>query len=787
MSTTNGYSDQTNPETPTTRPKKKRSFRKYLIVLWGCFVAGVLSIAFLFVAIANGLFGPLPTFVELESPKSSLASEVYARGGELLGKFFIVDRSNVSYEEIPAYMVDALISTEDARFHQHSGIDFRGLVRVMFKTVLGGQDAGGGSTITQQLAKNLFHNPDYSSLWGRVKQKLKEWVIAVMLEKSYTKEEIMTMYLNVVPFSNNAHGIKAASRVYFNTSPDSLSIQNAAVLVGMLKGSTKYNPRRNPKQSEERRNVVLSQMAKYGKITAAERDSIQAIPLNLDFRRMSHDEGSATYFREYLRSEMKKWATENVKVDQSNYDIHRDGLKIHTTIDATMQRYAEEAVATHMKTLQGQFDEAWGDRNPWDREADADLKKGAPFYGVNSLIYRAIKQSERYRHLKYDLRLDDEKIEKSFNTKRDMAIFSWNGEIDTTLTPIDSIKYYKRILTTGFMVMDPSNGHVLAWVGGLNYHHFQYDNVTPTSKRQVGSTFKPFVYTVAVQNGWSPCRRVPNSPVTFEDFDNWTPANAGSKWNGQMVTLKFGLAHSINRVTAYIMKQIRPQPVIDIARKMGIESHIDPYPSICLGTPDISVYEMVGAYSTFANKGFYSKPVTYTRIEDKNGNVIQTFPSSKVEVLNAQTAYAMISLLRGVTDNGTGVRLRYKYKFTGEIAGKTGTTNDHSDGWYMGMIPKLVAGVWVGGDEKAIRFESLRLGSGSNMALPIWAEFMTRVYADESLGITQEDRFEAPPYMNIELDCAKYVSPLPINPQTGTPIDTTQVKDDFDYNNQFDL
>ena len=734
---------------------KKPSYAKYVGAMWGLFVAAILSMALLFIGVAKGAFGPLPSFYQLESPKNSLASEVYSEDSVLLGKFYIVDRSNISFDQIPQHTVDALLCTEDIRFYQHSGIDVRGLLRVFYKTVMLGQKAGGGSTITQQLAKNLFHERE-SSFIGRVKQKLKEWVIAVMLEKSYTKEEIITMYLNTVPFSNNAHGIKAASRVYFNSSPDSLKVQEAAVLVGMLKGSTMYNPIRNPERSKGRRDVVLKQMERYDRLTPDEVDSIQALALETRFYRLDHNEGMATYFREYIKSITKEWAKESENVSGDSYNIYEDGLKIYTTINSKMQKYAEDAVKESMKDLQKQFYNHWKSKRPWNSLTKE--KNNKTWKGTNELFYRGIRKSDRFISMK-NQGISEKKIKESFEKPTEMRVFTWQGEKDTVLTPMDSIAHYMMFLNAGFMSMDPKTGYVKAWVGGIDFKHFKYDNVRMEAKRQVGSTFKPFVYMVAVQNGWSPCRKVPNAPVTFEDFDGWTPDNVGNKFDGQMVTLKTGLANSINRVTAYLMKQITPEPVVNMAHLMGIESHIDPYPSICLGTPDISVYEMVGAYTTFANKGFYSKPICITKIEDKNGNIIKRFSPSPHEVISEQNAYAMITLLKEVTNHGTGTRIRYKYNLTAEIAGKTGTTNDNSDGWYIGVTPNLVSGAWVGGDEKAVRFRSTRLGCGANMALPIWANYMEQVYADKTLGITQEDRFIQPYNMDVETDCTRYLQP----------------------------
>ncbi len=797
-------------------PKKKGFARKIIFFLWGVFFIGILSFCLLFWGISNGMFGELPSFVELESPKNSLASEVYSSDSVLLGKFYIENRSNVSYDEISPNLTKALVATEDVRFEEHSGIDFRSLMRAVIRM---GKD-GGASTITQQLAKNLFHGVQTRNKVERIKQKLKEWVIAVRLEKSYTKQEIMTMYLNTVPFSNNAHGIKSASKVYFGKEPGELEVQEAAVLVGMLKASTRFNPVRNPELSKRRRNVVLGQMAKYNKITATESDSIQQLPLVTNYSQEDHNEGLATYFREYIKAQMKEWSKNQVKVDDTKYDIFRDGLKIFTTINSKMQSYAEVAAGVHMRSLQKQFYDHWNAKNkkPWEVTIEGKtmrnvkVKSGAAWHGTNELIYRAIKNTDRYSRLKNNTDLSEKEIEKIFKAPTKMQVFSWEGntklpthhityplpkvdssyyyhEIDTLLTPIDSIKHYKMILHTGMMVTDPESGHILAWVGGINHKHFKYDNVRISSKRQVGSTFKPFVYTLAVENGWSPCRKAPNVPVTFENYNNWTPKNAGSLYNGRMITLKTGLAHSINRITAYLMKYMTsPDAVIGLAQKMGIESHMDPYPSICLGTPDISVYEMTGAYSTFANKGIYTQPYPIVRVEDKAGTPLKIWVPHVEEVMSEQTAYAMISLLKDVVEKGTARRLRWKYKFEAEIAGKTGTTNNNSDGWFMGFTPNLVIGTWSGGDEKQIRFTTTRLGAGSNMALPVFAEFMKRAYADSSLNITQTARFEKPYRMSIETDCSKYAEALPSVADPGSPEDTTSTKtdDNFDFNDEFD-
>lgn len=747
-----------------------------------------------------GLLGSLPSFTELESPKTSLASEVYAREGVLLGKYYDEDRINVEFKDLPKHLINALVATEDKRFYDHSGIDVYGLGRVFVKTlVLSNDAAGGGSTITQQLAKNLFHNKPKNKI-GRVFQKFKEWVIAIKLERSYTKDEIVTMYFNTVFFGQNTYGIKTAANTYFGVEPKELQPQESAILVGLLKASTKYNPKSNPENAKKRRNLVFSLMQQSGYLSAAEQEQLSQLPIELRFKPTAHDEGLATYFREHIKQEVKKWAKDNPKLDGSIYDIYKDGLKIYTTLSAPMQQYAEEAVAEHMPTLQKKFYEHWKGKTPWYDLPNAAIEKDNPWYGTNELLYRAVVNSERYEWHKIQQKTEEE-IKTIFEKPIRMNLFSWKGEIDTTLSPLDSIKYVKYLLHTGFLALEPDSGHVLAWVGGIDFKHFKYDNVGLHAKRQVGSTFKPLVYTVAVQNGWAPCSKVPNIPVTFPEYDNWSPKNSSHYYEGQLVPLTKGLAYSINWVSAYLMKQITPQPVIDLAKKMGIESKLEPVPSICLGSADISVIEMVGAYDTYANKGFYIKPMVITRIEDKNGNLLQIFPVSKTEVMNERTAYAMLSLMKGVVDGGTAGRLRYKYGINSEVAAKTGTTDDNSDGWFIGCTPQIVAGAWVGGDEKAIRFRSTALGEGASMALPIWAYFMKRVYADSTLHVSEKARFPIPKNIDFDLACTRYDLPTAKNDileggvidstaldSTGTPKPPVPKPGDanYDYNNQFD-
>ena len=736
--------------------EKAAEFNKYIKGFWIIIACSVLLPFLILGAASWGFFGELPSIEDLENPKSNLATEILTSDGKILGKYYRENRSNIRYDQISPNVVNALIATEDARFYSHSGVDARSLVRVLFRTVLGGDaNAGGGSTISQQLAKMLFHDKPEGKI-DRATQKLKEWVIAAKLEKYYTKEEIISMYLNRFDFINNAVGIKSAARIYFNTTSDSLTVTQAAMLVGMAKNPSLFNPLRRADTTLQRRNVVLYQMTRYNNplvvdryLTRSEYDSLKQLPLGLDFRKEDHNEGLATYFREYLRADLMEWFNENRKPDGTPYNIYKDGLKIYTTIDSRMQRYAEEAVAEHLgKELQKDFFKEWKGR------------KNAPFYQmtatqIENLMNQAMLRSERYRiHKEEGLSLED--IKKNFNTPVEMTIFSWQGEIDTVMTPMDSIRYYKHFLQTGFMSMDPHTGYIKAWVGGINSRHFKYDHVKQ-GKRQVGSTFKPFIYSLAMQEFWSPCLQVPNVQVSFElpTGQIWTPKNSDGKYGG-MLSLKQGLAGSVNTITAYIMKQFGPQAVIDLVRKMGITSPIDAVPSICLGTADISLYEMVGAISTFGNKGVWTEPLFITRIEDKNGNILKDFIPRRVEAMSEESAYLTLNLMQGVVESGTGTRIRWRFKINTPVAGKTGTTQNNSDGWFMGLTPDLVSGVWVGCEDRSAHFRSTHLGQGANVALPIWAKFMQKVYADKTLNISKGD-FERPKKnLGVELNCVKY-------------------------------
>lgn len=707
----------------------------------------VLLMSYLFLA-SYGYLGFMPTFEELENPKSALASEIIAADSKVIGKYYVENRSNAAFNNISPNVINALIATEDARFFKHSGVDLRALARVLKGVLLRNEGSGGGSTITQQLAKNLFPRERGNKL-KLINRKLKEWIIAVKLEKNYTKEEIIAMYLNTVDYGSNAFGIKSASRTFFNKPADSLMVQEAAVLVGLLKAPTYYSPVRKLGNALKRRNVVMNQMLKYNYLTEKQYDSLKVLPIKLNFTPEDHNTGYATYFRESLRDELKKWFEEHRKPDGTKYDLYKDGLKIYTTLDSRMQRYAEEAMEEWLgKELQPQFFKHWAGR------------KEAPFYQlsqkeIDNILMQGVKRSDRYRNLKAQ-GLTEEEITDNFKQKTQMNVFSWKGEIDTLLSPWDSIRYYKTFLQAGLMSVDPSTGYVKAWVGGINYKHFKYDHVKQ-GRRQVGSTFKPVVYALAMQEGMSPCYQVPNVPVTFElpEGGTWSPHNSDGKYGG-MMSLTKALATSTNCVTAYVTKQFGPQAVVDMARRLGITSPIDAVPSICLGTADISLYEMVGANATFANKGVWTEPSYIMRIEDRFGNVLQEFIPKKIEAISEETAYLTLRLMQGVADHGTGIRLRYRYKLTQPIAGKTGTTQNNSDGWFMGVTPDLVSGVWVGAEDRSVHFRSTDLGQGAQMALPIWALYMKRIYADKTIKISQGD-FEKPKgKLSVELDCNVY-------------------------------
>ena len=743
-----------------------------LISCWIVYLAILGAVVMVFMAIANGSIGYMPPVEQLENPIDKYASQVISSDGKALGAYAHSkdNRIYVNYEDLSPDLVKALIATEDIRFAEHSGIDAQGLFRAIVKRgILMQKSGGGGSTITQQLAKQLF-SPSADNMMERLFQKPIEWVIAVQLERYYTKEEIINMYLNKFDFLYNAVGIQSASRVYFGKTPKTLKIEEAATLVGMCKNPSYFNPVRHNKRTIGRRNTVLEQMEKAGYITKAECDSLKALPLVVHFTRMDHKDGLAPYFREYLRLTMtaKKperkdyaswqsqkfsedslswatnplygWCNKNKKADGEYYNLYTDGLKIYTSIDSRMQKYAEEAVYEHVaQYLQPRFFK------------EKRKKKTAPFTNqlteeeVNTIMTRAMKQTDRYRIMK-EAGCSEAEIKKAFNTKYEMSVFSYEGEKDTIMTPMDSLKYYKFFLRAGFMSMDPLTGHVKAYVGGPNYNYFQYD-MAMVGRRQVGSTIKPYVYTLAMENGFSPCDQVRHVEQTLIDENGrpWSPRNASKKRYGEMVTIKWGLANSDNWVTAYLMGKLNPYQLVRLIHSFGVQNkQIDPVVSLCLGPCEISVGEMVSAYSAFANRGIRTAPVFVTRIEDNEGNVLANFTPQMDEVISETSAYKMLVMLRAVVNEGTGGRVRRLYGITADMGGKTGTTNRNSDGWFMGFTPSLVSGVWVGGEERDIHFDTMVDGQGAAMALPIWGLYMQKVYKDKSLGYSQDEKFNIP-------------------------------------------
>ena len=709
-------------------------------------------ILFIFL-VGFGVFGSLPKVDELLNPKNNLATIVYSGDMKILGKYYSENRVNVAFEKIDKDVINALIATEDVRYYEHNGVDFKALLRSFFGVFTGG-NKGGGSTISQQLAKMMFPRERLNKL-ELVVRKLKEWIIATQLEKYYTKDEILALYLNKFDFLNLAVGIKSAAQIYFNSNQDSLKIEQAAMLVGMAKNPSLFNPIRHNEICLKRRNVVLNQLVKYGYLSSLKYDSLKVLPLGLSFRPEDHNDGLAPYFREYLRDVfLKNWCKSHINSEtEAPYNIYKDGLKIYTTIDSKMQNYAEEAVHEHMNDLQKMFSK------------ECLNKKNAPFawnvskQEIEGIMNSSVKRSDRYRQLKED-GLSHEKIIEIFHKPVPMRVYSLRGDIDTILSPYDSIKYYKSFLQTGFMAMEPQTGYVKAWVGGINHKYFKYDHVK-VSKRQVGSTFKPFVYALAIQEGLSPCHQVPNirTCINMPNGGDWCPDNSdGLKGTGQMITLRRALALSVNYVTAWIMKQYGPHAVVNLVKRLGVTSQIPEVPSICLGTADISVFEMVAANSTFANKGTYIQPTFISRIEDKNGKVLEEFIPNSNEVFSEEKAYTMIQLMRGVVQEGTGSRLRGgKYKLNNQIAGKTGTTQHNADGWFIGLTPELAAGCWVGGEDRSIHFNSILEGQGASMALPIWGKFFVKVYADKSIKLSKSD-FTKPKNLdpNLEMDCSKY-------------------------------
>ncbi len=746
-------------------------YRKKLKTLWIIFIA---PFAFITIMLIGALFSDLPSLEELENPKSLQATEILSSDGQILGQYFRENRVNVGYKDLSPDLVNALIATEDERFYEHSGIDIKALFRVVKGALTANSSTGGGSTISQQLAKMLFTEKPENK-WQRVKQKFREWIISVRLERRYTKEEIVTMYLNRYDFVNHAVGIKSAAFVYFNTTPDKLTLEQSAMLVGMAKNSAYYNPNKRPERAKVRRNVVLAQMRKNNMLTEEQCTKAQEKPLKLDFQIVDHNEGAAPYFREVLRNDVNDLLTEkdgignykyiNPETDQP-YNIYKDGLKIYTTIDSRMQEYAEYAVQEHMAGF-----------NQPEFVNDLKNKKNAPFdFRVSQDEITKIMNNAIYRSDRYQLALDAYKLEKNgeltdaemahfrkvlipkmFNKRVRMRVFAYGGDKDTVMTPMDSIRYYKSFLQTGFVAMEPKTGFVKAWVGGINYKHFKYDHVKQGSN-QVGSTFKPFVYAMGIREGLNPCEQIPNQQVCFDIPGQplYCPKNSDGKYGG-IVTVKEGLARSMNTITAFIMKRYGPEPVIKLARDLGITADLQAVPSLCLGVADINLLEMVAANAAFANKGVYIKPVVITRIEDKNGKVIYANVPKTKEALDEATAYITLDLMKGVCNYGTGARIRYDRPYgriTAPVAGKTGTTQSNSDGWFIGITPDLVAGCWVGGEDRSIRFSRTQLGQGASSALPIWGYFMNKVYADKTIKISTGD-FARPAHLPVDLNCSQ--------------------------------
>lgn len=723
---------------------KKTSFWKLFVTAFVLVIASFLLVVFtFFYSVKWGLFGPIPNKEAILDFQNNTASEIFSEDGVLLGKYYIQDRTDISFDEISPYLIDALIATEDVRFYEHNGVDRRSLLRVIFKTLLlQDESSGGGSTITQQLAKNIYPRRHYGLLTIPI-VKVKEAIIATRIEAVYSKEEILTLYLNTVPFGENAFGIEAASERFFSSSPSDLSIDQAAILVGMLKATTTYNPRKNPERAASRRNVVLSQMTKYGFIKPELADSLKQLPITLKYKYLTHNEGLATYFRAYLRQELLQWCASNTKPDGSNYNLYTDGLKIYTTLDSRMQVYAEKAVKEHMSELQEQFYAHWKGRRPWYRDEGALLK--------------AIYNTPRYQQLK-EKGLTEPEIQEIFKQPVAMKIFTWEGEKEVTMSPLDSVKHYLYFLNAGFMAMNPQNGHIKAWVGGIDHKYFKYDHVNEQTKRQVGSTFKPIVYAAALESGVKPCDYLPNERKVYEAYENWSPKNADNVYEG-FYSMEGALTQSINTISVQLIMNTGPKKVVDLAHRAGIKSDIKPVPSIALGTANISLMEMIGAYSTFSNEGIPVKPICLLSIEDKHGKVLEAFkPVGMKRALSTTSSIMIREMLKNVIDKGTGASLRYRYGLANDIAGKTGTTQSHADGWFIGITPDLIAGAWVGADDPRIHFRTIQYGQGAHMALPIWGKFMQQVNKDPAFSDIRYARFPRPPMEIVAaLDCDPFI------------------------------
>jgi penicillin-binding protein 1A len=732
-------------------------FPRIIAALWLLFAGGLISIMLYVFAVSINflnLFGELPDLKTLENPKSELASEVYSIDNVLMGKYFRENRSPVDYEELPQNLIDALIATEDVRFEEHSGIDFKGSFAILLYQ-LQGKDRG-SSTITQQLAKNLFrtrsdlNNGLLSDIPGLRKLivKTKEWIMAIKLERNYSKKEIITMYLNTVDFGSNAFGIKTAAKTFFAKEPKDLKVEESAVLIGLLKAPSMYSPVSNPARSQERRNTVLGQMLKYNFIDEPTFETVSKTPLKLNYSVDNQNTGIAPYFRTEAGKFLVKWCKE------TGHDLYADGLKIYTTIDSRIQQYAEEAAKDHLKAQQKLFNNYWKGRNPWTDENGQEIK---------GFLETAIKRTDRYKSLYNRYEGNDDSVNYYLHKKIKMKVFTWENpeeEKEVTMSPMDSLKYYKNFLQVGFMAMNPLNGHIKAWVGGNNYKYFKYDHVKQ-GKRQPGSTFKPFVYGAAIENGYSPCYEVIDAPVTFTNPDgtSWTPKNSEGEFTGTKYTLRRALGLSINSITAFLMKKLTPEVVVAYAQRLGITSPLDPYPALALGSSDVSVFEMTGAYGTFANHGVWTEPVMITRIEDKNGNVLLEYYPKTVEAISEENAYLMLHLMQGGTDERGGTSyygLRVRHGLKNDIAGKTGTTSNYSDAWFMGITPDLVCGTWVGGDDRSIHFRSANYGQGNKLAMPVYGRFMQKVYANKNLSVSKEKFAKPAQPLSVEIDCSRY-------------------------------
>ncbi|GAB3541775.1 transglycosylase domain-containing protein [Pontibacter brevis] len=760
---------------PTTSNKV---YPKVISALWLFFVGGLaLFILYLYAVSINflNLFGELPSTRALENPKSELASVVYSADNVQLGSYFRENRTPVEYEDLPENLINALIATEDIRFEEHSGIDPEAMARVA-AAIVTGRSKGGGSTLTQQVAKNLFrtrgdelNNGVLNDVPGvrTLIHKTKEWLMAVKLEQSYTKREILVMYLNIFEFGSNAFGIESASKTFFNKKPAQLEVQESAVLVGLFKNPTYYSPRYNPENSKRRRNVVLSQMVKYGFLDQAEYDKLKDKDIDLDYKVENQNVGLAPYFRTEASKFLRQWCREN------GYDLYGDGLRIYTTIDSRMQQYAEQAVAEHMKERQKAFFAHWKGRNPWVDQNYQEIK---------SFPQQAIKRTARYRSLHQLFEGNEDSINFYLNKKIPMTIFTWDGEKEVMMSPMDSLKHYKHFLQTGFMAMEPQTGHIKAWVGGINYKHFKYDHVKQGA-RQPGSTFKPFLYTAAIESGYYPCYEVIDTKVCvpLPDGTQWCPDNADNKYSGEKYTLRRALAESVNSISAFLVNKLGAETLAQTARRMGITTPLDPTPSLALGASDVSLYDMVGAYGTFVNGGTWVEPNFITRIEDKHGNLIYEHTPKTVEALSEETAYMMVHMLKAAAEPGGTAYygLRYRNGLKNEIGAKTGTTQNYSDAWFMGVTPNLVTGTWVGGEDRSIHFRTMSEGQGGKLAMPIYGAFMQKVYQDKSLDVSKEPFPKPLAPLSVELDCAKY--------NQGVPLDSTDQDEFLNLPTEIDL